>query len=162
MDLNQKIAERRAELQRQETAEAARKRQEVLEQMQQEEEQKNAIKESAEKEAAHKIQEIDARLHGTTEKVSVEAPPVLDQRVKQEAEKKVDAHIRELASKRFTKKERWTGGVLFLGSILGFFVTWWFGLGMLIWTGYYAIKVSNRHETDIRAELAQFKEGNNE
>ena len=119
------------------------------------------IKESAEKEAAHKIQEINARLHGTTEQVSVEVLPVLDQRVNQEAEKKIDAHIREIASKRFTKKERWTGGVLFVCSILGFFVTWWFGLGMLIWTGYYASKVSNRHEADIRAELAQVKEGNN-
>ena len=161
MDLNQKIAERRAELQRQEAAEDARKRQELLEQKEQQQAQERAIKKSAEKEAAHKIQQINARLHGTTEKVSVESAPELDERVTQQTNKKVDAHIRELASKRFTKRERWTAGVLFFCSILGFFVTWWLGLGMLIWTGYYSTKVSNRHEADIRADLAQFQEGNN-
>jgi hypothetical protein len=162
LDLNQKIAERRAELQRQEAAEDARKRQETLEQIQQEEAQERAFKESAEKEAAHKIQEIDARLQGAKEPISVDAAPVIDERVSQEAKKKVDAHISKLASQRFTKRECWTSGVLLCCSILGFFMTWWFGLGMLIWTGYYASKVSNRHEAEIRAELAQLKEGNNE
>jgi hypothetical protein len=162
LDLNQKIAERRAELQRKEAAEDARKQQAALEQMQQEEAQKRAIKESAEKEAAHKIQEIDARLQGTKAPVSVDAAPVLDKRVSQEAMKEVDAHIKNLAGKRFTKQENWAFGLLLFGSFLGFFVTWWFGLGMLILAGYYASQASNRHEAEIRAELAQMKEGNNE
>ena len=149
-------------MQKEEAAQEARKRHEALEKRQQEQARERAIKESAEKEAAQKIQEIEAQLHGTKEQVSTDAASVLDERVSQEAKRKVDAHIRSLASKRFKKRERWGGGILFFCSILGFFLTWWIGLGMLIWTCYYATKVINRHEADIRAELAQFKEGNNE
>lgn len=160
MDLNQKIAERRAQLQKEEAAQESRKRQEALEQRQRAQAQERAIKESAEKEAAQKIQEIEAQLRGTMEQVSTDAAPVLDERVSQEAKKKVDAHISALANKRFTKGENWSFGLLMLGTVLGFFMAWWFGLGMLIWTCYYVTKVSNRHEAQIRAELAQTKEGN--
>lgn len=139
----------------------ALKRQEALEQRQREQARERAIKESAEKEAARKIQEIEAQLHSTKEKVSTDAAPVLDERVSQEAKKKVDAHISALANKRFTKGENWAFGLLMLGTVLGFFMAWWVGLGMLIWTCYYVTKVSNRHETEIRAELAQSEEGSN-
>ncbi|WP_047219852.1 MULTISPECIES: hypothetical protein [Delftia] len=162
MDLNQKIAERRAQLQKEEAAQEALKRQEALEQRQREQARERAIKESAEKEAARKIQEIEAQLHSTKEKVSTDAAPVLDERVSQEAKKKVDAHISALANKRFTKGENWVFGLLMLGTVLGFFMAWWFGMGMLIWTCYYVTKVSNRHEAEIRAELAQSEEGSNE
>jgi uncharacterized membrane protein len=162
LDLNQKIAERRAQLQKEEAAQEALKRQEALEQRQREQARERAIKESAEKEAARKIQEIEAQLHSTKEKVSTDAAPVLDERVSQEAKKKVDAHISALANKRFTKGENWAFGLLMLGTVLGFFMAWWVGLGMLIWTCYYVTKVSNRHETEIRAELAQSEEGSNE
>jgi len=87
---------------------------------------------------------------------------VLDERVSQEAKKKVDAHISALANKRLTKGENWAFGLLMLGTVLGFFMAWWVGLGMLIWTCYYVTKVSNCHEIEIRAELAQSKEGSNE
>ena len=147
-------------MQKEEATQEARKRQEALEQRQREQAQEKAIKESAEKEAAKKIQEIEAQLHGTKEQVSTDAAPVLDERVSQEAKKKVDAHISALANKRFTKGENWAFGLLALGTVLGFFMTWWLGLGMLIWTCYYVSKVSNRHEAEIRAELAQTKEGN--
>ena len=162
MDLNQKIAERRAQLQKEEAAQEALKRQEALEKRQKEQACERAIKESAEKEAAQKIQEIEVQLHGTKEQVSTGADSVLDERVRQEAKRKVDAHISSLARKRFTKGENWAFGLLMLGTILGFFMAWWVGLGMLIWTCYYVTKVSNRHETEIRAELAQVKEGSNE
>lgn len=162
MDLNRKIAERRAELQREEAAQEARWLQDAFEQEQRQQAQERAIRESAEKEAAQKIQAIEARLHGTKEQFLVDAASVLDERVSQEAQKKVNAHISALANKRVTKKEKWVFVFLFLGCVLGFFVTWWFGLGMLIWTCYYVTKVSNRHEAEIRAELAQFEERNNE
>lgn len=162
MDLNQKIAERRAQLQKEEAAQEARKRHEALEKRLQEQARERAIKESAEKEAAQKIQEIEAQLHGTKEQVSTDAAPVLDERVSHEAKKKVDAHISALANKRFTKGENWAFGLLMLGTVLGFFMAWWFGLGMLILTCYYVTKVSNRHEAEIRAELGQVKEGGNE
>lgn len=162
MDLNQKIAERRAQLQKEEAAQEARKRQEALEKRQQEQARERAIKEAAEKEAAQTIQEIEAQLHSTKEKVSTDAAPVLDERVSQEAKKKVDAHISALANRRFTKGENWSFGLLILGTVLGFFMAWWVGLGMLIWTCYYVTKVSNRHETEIRAELTQAKEGGHE
>ena len=149
-------------MQKEEAAQEARKRQELLEKRQQEQARERAIKESAEKEAARKIQEIEAQLHSTKEKVSTDAAPVLDERVSQEAKKKVDAHISALAGKRFTKGENWAFGLLMLGTVLGFFIAWWFGLGMLIWTCYYVTKVSNRHEAEIRAELAQSEEGSNE
>ena len=149
-------------MQKEEAAQEARKRQEALEKRQQEQARERAIKESAEKEAAQKIQEIEAQLHGTKEHVSTDAASVLEERVGQEAKKKVDAHISALAGKRFTKGENWAFGLLMLGTALGFFMAWWFGLGMLIWTCYYVTKVSNRHETEIRAELAQSKEGSNE
>lgn len=160
MDLNQKIAERRVQLQKEEAAQEVRKRQEALEQRQREQAQERAIKESAEKEAAQEIQKIEAQLHGTKEQVSTDAASAVDERVSQEAKRKVDAHISALAGKRFTKGENWAFGLLALGTILGFFMAWWIGLGMLIWTCYYASKVSNRHEAEIRAELAQTKEGN--
>lgn len=162
MDLNQKIAERRAQLQKEEAAQEARRRQEALEQRQREQAEKRAIQESAEKEAAQKIQEIEAQLHGTKEQVSTDAASVLDERVSQEAQRKVDAHISSLANKRFTKGENWAFGLLVLGTIIGFFTAWWLGLGMLIWTCCYVSKVSNRHEAEIRAELAQFQEGSKE
>jgi len=162
LDLNQKIAERRAQLQKEEATQEALKRQEALEKRQQEQARERAIKESAEKEAAQKIQEIEAQLHGTKEHVSTDAASVLEERVGQEAKKKVDAHISALANKRFTKVENWAFGLLMLGTVIGFFMTWWIGLGMLIWTCYYVSKVSNRHEAEIRAELAQAKEGSNE
>lgn len=149
-------------MQKEEATQEALKRQEALEKRQQEQARERAIKESAEKEAAQKIQEIEARLHGTKEHVSTDAASVLEERVGQEAKKKVDAHISALANKRFTKGENWAFGLLMLGTVLGFFIAWWFGLGMLIWTCYYVTKVSNRHETEIRAELAQSKEGSNE
>lgn len=161
MDLNTKIAERRAELQREQAAEDARRRQEVLEQAQRRRAQERAIEESAEKEAKQKIQAIEAQLHGTKERASTEPAPVLDERVSQEAAKKVDAHIRVLANKRFTQGENWVGGLLLFGSVLGFFMAWWIGLGMLIWAGYYATTARNRHEAEIRAELARNKEGSN-
>ena len=97
MDLNTRIAERRAELQREQAVEEARRRQEVLEEAQRQQAQERAIKESAEKEAAQKIQAIEAQLHGTKERASTDPAPVLDERVSQEAKKKVDAHIRTLA-----------------------------------------------------------------
>lgn len=153
MDLNTKIAERRAELQREQVAEDARRRQEALELEQRRQAQERAIKESAEKEAAQKIQAIEAQLQGR---------PAMDpERISQEAEKKVDAHIRTLARERITKGENWKFVFLLFGSVLGFFMTWWLGLGMLIWTGYYLTKVSSRHEAEIRAELARSKEGRN-
>lgn len=162
MDLNQKIAQRRVQLQKEEATQTARKRQEALEKRQQEQARERAIKEAADKEAVQKIQEIEAQLHSTKEKVSTDTAPVLDERVSQEAKKKVDAHISALANKRFTKGENWAFGLLMLGTVLGFFMAWWFGLGMLIWTCYYGTKVSNRHEAEIRAELGQVNEGSNE
>ena len=162
LDLNRKIAERRAELQREEAVEDARRRQKALEQEQRRQAQELAIKASAEEAAAQKIQAIEARLHGTREHVSSGPVPVPDERVSQEAEKRVDAHIRKLASKRITKGESLGLGLLFIGCLLGFFLEWWLGLGMLIWTAYYANKVNTRHEAEIRAELAQSKEGSNE
>ncbi len=149
-------------MQKEEAAQEARKRQEALEKRQQEQARERAIKEAAEKEAAQTIQEIEAQLHSTKEKVSTDAAPVLDERVSQEAKKKVDAHISALANRRFTKGENWSFGLLILGTVLGFFMAWWVGLGMLIWTCYYVTKVSNRHETEIRAELTQAKEGGHE
>lgn len=149
-------------MQKEEATQEALKRQEALEKRQQEQARERAIKESAEKEAAQKIQEIEAQLHGTKEHVSTDAASVLEERVGQEAKKKVDAHISALANKRFTKVENWAFGLLMLGTVIGFFMTWWIGLGMLIWTCYYVSKVSNRHEAEIRAELAQAKEGSNE
>lgn len=149
-------------MQKEEATQEALKRQEALEKRQQEQARERAIKESAEKEAAQKIQEIEAQLHGTKEHVSTDAASVLEERVGQEAKKKVDAHISALANKRFTKGENWAFGLLMLGTVIGFFMTWWIGLGMLIWTCYYVSKVSNRHEAEIRAELAQAKEGSNE
>ena len=149
-------------MQKEEAAQEALKRQEALEKRQQEQARERAIKESAEKEAAQKIQEIEAQLHGTKEHVSTDAASVLEERVGQEAKKKVDAHISALANKRFTKGENWAFGLLMLGTVIGFFMAWWVGLGMLIWTCYYVTKVSNRHETEIRAELTQAKEGGHE
>ena len=146
MDLNTKIAERRAALQREQAAEIELRRSEERAQAQLRQAEEKAIQESVQKEAEQQIQAIESRLQGsaTTEQ---------DEPVSPAAQKKVDAHIRSLANKRFTKGENWTQGLLLGGCVIGFFIAWWVGVGLLVLAGYYITKVTERHEAEIRAEI---------
>ena len=146
MDLNTKIAERRAELQREEAAEIELRRSEERAQAQLRQAEEKAIQESVQKEAEQQIQAIESRLQGS-------ATAEQDEPVSPAAQKKVDAHIRSLANKRFTKSENWKLGLLVFCCVIGFFMAWWAGVGMLIWTCIYSAKVTERHEAEIRAEI---------
>ena len=157
MDLNTKIAERRAERQaelaREQIAEIERKHQEEQaqaalrrEQDQVRQAEEKAIEESVQKEADQRIRQVEDRLHGRPEPEEYES-------ISEEARKKVDAHIRSLATQRMTKGEKWKVGSLVFCCVIGFFMAWWVGAGMLIWAYLYSTKVIDRHEEKIRAEI---------
>lgn len=168
MDLNQKIAERRAELQREQTAEEERKKLEALEQARLRQEEERAIQELAEKEASQKVQVIEALLHKPKEDMDhaeqgqIVLAPTEDvfsaetqKRVTEEADKKVAAHITKLASERMTSSEKWSFGLLFFGGLLGFFYAWWLGIGLLVASAFYISKTVDRHEANIKSELGR-------
>jgi hypothetical protein len=157
LDLNTKIAERRAERQaelaREQVAEIKRRHQEEqaqaalrLEQDQLRQAEEKAIEESVQKEADRRIRAIEDRLHGRPEPEEYES-------ISEEARKKVDAHIRSLATQRMTKGEQWKLGLLVFGCIIAFFMAWWVGAGMLFWVCLYSSKVIDRHEEKIRTEI---------
>lgn len=163
MDLNKRIAERRAELQREQAAETERKKQEAREKAELYRAKERVVEELAEKEAESRIQLIQAKLQGYEEGVTrVEKILAISEEVtsdetqklvNDETDRKVRKHIRELASQRMTSSENWSLGLLFLGGILGFFFAWWLGLGLWGWSAYYLLKVTDRHEKKIKSEL---------
>lgn len=168
MDLNQKIAQRRAELQRAQAVEEERKRQEALEQIRLRQEEENEIQELAEKEASQKVQVIEALLQEPKEDIArIEKNQVVlietegdfsaekKKRVAEEAKKKVAEHIRKLAVKRMTSSENWSFGLLFLGGLIGFFYAWWLGIGLFVGAAWYVSKVIDRHEEKIKSELGR-------
>ncbi|GAB2477640.1 hypothetical protein GCM10027082_31010 [Comamonas humi] len=161
MDINQKIAQRRAELQKaQATEEAKRKQQEAIEeakkreQARQLEEEKKAIKKMAEKEAARRVQAINDRLGVPTAPTSKELV-LTEKQVSEEAEKKVKEHIRELARRRMTTWQSFIFMVLLLVGISGFFVKWWLGLILCFLAMWYRDGAISRHEKKIKAELGE-------
>ena len=168
MNLNQKIAERRAELQQEHAAEEERKRQKALEQIRLRQEEEKQIQELAEKEASQKVQVIEALLQEPTEGIAhTEKSQVVlmqrggdfsdekQKRITEEAEKKVAAHIAKLANDRMTSSENRNFVLLLFGGLLGFFYAWWLGIGLLVAAGWYSSKVTGRHEENIKSELGR-------
>lgn len=168
MDLNQKIAERRAELQREQAAEEERKKQEERERVQLRQQEEKVIQELAAKEANEKVQAIEARLQAAREGETPIGGNVIipvkredgyfdekQKRVTEEAERKVSEHIRKLAQDRMTSSENWSFGILVFGGILGFFYAWWLGLGFWIGAGFYLNNVIGRYEAEIKSKLGE-------
>jgi len=168
MDLNKKIAERRAELQRDQALEIERRRREAREQAELRQAEERVIQELAEKKARQKVQTIEVLLREPKESI---APVELDQvhsvgeaddctdqnqrRVTEEVEKRVEKHIRKMAQERMTSNENAGFWTLVVGGIAGFFAAWWVGLGLLLVAGLYASKVIDRHEAKIKSELGR-------
>ncbi len=168
MDLNRKIAERRAALQKEQANEEAQKRAHALEQREFEKEKERKLKELADKEAESKIQMINDRFNinegekRPEEKIEAELHEIFDasdvddqKRVAEEAEKQVEKHIKEMATKRMTAGENWTGALLVIGGLMGFFFAWWIGLGLLACAAVYFAKMTERYEAEIKAELSR-------
>lgn len=125
MDLKEKIAARRAELQREEEAEEDKKARERAaldrEKAKLREEEENVVKELSEKVVRQKILEINTWLQEPSEgNDGVDTSQINDAettsavseemqiRVDNEVQKKIEAHINSLASRRFTFVEKWT------------------------------------------------------
>lgn len=166
MDLNKRIAERRAELQREQAAEEEIRKQEEQARKDLQIAEEKARREQIEREAESRIQHINSRLQGAGQ----EGPPTDgadetsqerrnedfgdDQKsINAEAQKRAETHIRDLAGKRMTRGEHLRFGTLFFGGITGFFFAWWLGLALWGWAAYYAMKVTNRHVKQIKSEL---------
>lgn len=153
MDLNQKIALRRAELQKEQAVEDSRRREEARQQAIEKEAERKELEELAAKEAVARIQAIEAQLSGSKS----DAPmfPASEQRVSEQAGKKVDAHIQKLALARFTGVQELLCAIFFMSGIWGFFEAWWLGLGLWIAGGIYFSRVVSSYETQIKSELNQ-------
>jgi len=167
LDLNKRIAERRAELQKEQAAEEEIRKKEEQEKKDLQIAEEKAKRELVEKEAELKIQQINSRLQGAGEEIphsddthetsqERKSDPFEEDRnsINEEAQKRADAHIRNLASKRMTKEETMLICMLFFGGIMGFFLAWWIGLAIWGCAAYYASKVTDAHIKDIKAELA--------
>lgn len=128
MDLNQKIAQRRAQLQQDQDAEDAHKKEEAHQQFLQKEAERKDLELMTAKAAAARIEAMDAQLSGS--KVDAPVPLVADQRVSEQADKKVEEHIRKLAQGRFTPGQELICAIFFVCGIWGFFEAWWLGLGL--------------------------------
>ena len=193
MDINRKVAERRAQLQRERAIEeeklaqeraamkAARaaeeeerrnrarelmevKKLEMLEQKKVKEAREREIRELAEQEAKSKINLIEHRLQSNKNGGSHVIPIALEGRsndevgemqrlVSREADKKVEAYMRNLASKRATFGEKALVRVLFFSGVLGFIYAWWLGLGVwVLWLMYWT-RVDDRHVAEVKLEI---------
>lgn len=153
MDLNQKIAQRRAQLQQEQEVEDAHKKEEAHQQFLQKETERKALERLAAKDAAARIEVMEAQLSGS--KADAPIPLVADQRVSELADKKVEAHIRKLAQGRFTPGQELICAIFFVCGIWGFFEAWWLGLGLWVAGGFYASRIASRYEAKIRSELNQ-------
>lgn len=149
MDLNQKIAHRRAELQQEQVTEDVHKKEAAHQQFLQREAEGKELERLAALEAATRVKEIETRLASANRRLPLSNDP----RVGDRADKKVNVHIRKLAISRITKAERWEVRVLFITGFIGFFVEPW--LLLLLWgfAVYYRIKVIRIHAAVIRDEL---------
>jgi len=73
--------------------------------------------------------------------------------VSREADKKVEAYMRNLASKRATFGEKALVRVLFFSGVLGFIYAWWLGLGVwVLWLMYWT-RVDDRHVAEVKLEI---------
>lgn len=149
MNLNQKIEQRRAQLQQEQVAEDVHKKEAAHQQSLQREAEGKELERLAALEAATRVKEIETRLASVDRRL----PPSKDPRVGERVDKKVNAHIRKLAVGRITKAERWEVRVLVITGFIGFFIEPW--LLLLLWgfAVYYRIKVIKNHTAVIGDEL---------
>lgn len=146
MDLNEKIAARRRELEIQaektRLADVARQKEDALKIEQKKKAEKAAIDAAVAKRFAEK-----GIAHQPVEE-SPSSPQVSGSDVDAEFEKALSA----AASARMKGGESAKFFILLLMGLGGFFVTWWIGLAFIIWAFSYLTKTTNRHKEEIIAE----------
>ena len=130
MDINQKIAQRRLEREREAETERA--------------------KVAAQRAESLQVAKSEARRQLVEEGVLSIADPEV---VKREKEK----FIEKMAQDSWETSEKWKFAMLVFFCILGFFAKWWIGLFFFLWAFWYSEKVNERHKVIILKNAVEKK-----
>lgn len=157
MDLDQKIAQRRAQLQQEQAAADACRKEEVHQQAQQKEAGGKEHEGLAAEEGTTRVGSMEVQLLGS--KSAAPVSPVAGQRVgkkvDEQAAAKGDAHLRKRAQRRFSPIQIWICLLFFIEGVWGWFLVGWPALSLCILGTLYTAKVAKRHQQPTRSELSQ-------